>query len=631
MQMTILALFLVAVVAGFLVWQVRDVMSRQSGSALVLLVGFGLLYIGENAFEESTQRLIVSGFGLLTVVAAVGLRYHAMTNSTGARQQAHQRAMIWTGVGAAAVLLYALSLDPVTEALGFDEEGASRWQGVWWSLFPIAMVLGLIPSLLIDRLLGLHPVKMPALAARSVELKGIAAALAISLMFPVNYLASQSDVEWDVAYFRTTRAGESTQLIAQTLADPVEILLFFPAGNDVAREIEPYFRELKAVSDGRITVRTVDQALDPQLSEELKIRDNGHVVMRRGEATEKFRLNTDIDRAKRELRKLDSTVQQHLMKLTRGQRVVYFLQGHGEANWREREDPLRKINLFKRELLEGVLGVKVETLGVADGSASDIPDDAAVVIVAGPTEPLMPEEVETLKRYYDGGGSLWVMVDPDGDPLTDLLDHLGVEAGTGTLANATRHAVLTRGPADRAFIATNKFGSHPTVKQLSRNSGAAHMIFAGARSIAKKEGTENRVTTLIRSLPETWEETNGNYEPDPDEAKRVFEIASAVVKDVEAAGDDDSKEARAVVVGDVGFLSDTVIVSMKFNPTFAADAFKWLTHDEEVTGEVESEEDVKIVHQRDEDWLYFLTAVFGIPGLVLLAGVLFIRMRNRRD
>ena len=159
----------------------------------------------------------------------------------------------------------------------------------------------------------------------------------------------------------------------------------------------------------------MDQALEPVLAEELKVNDNGHVVFRMGETVEKFKLNTDLDRAKRELRKLDSTVQKHLIKLTRGQRTVYFLAGHGEANWRETENDFRKINLYKRELLEGTMSLKVKTFGVADGSTTQVPDDADVVVVAGPTEPLLDEEVQTLAKFYDGGGSLLVMIDPEGD------------------------------------------------------------------------------------------------------------------------------------------------------------------------------------------------------------------------
>ncbi|MBX2803913.1 MAG: GldG family protein [Myxococcales bacterium] len=618
--------------AAALVVMVRDVVTRSNGSGLVMLLGLGTLFLGERMLGEGSVRLPVGGLGLALVLGSVGLRYYAMNNSEGERQDAHRRALVWSGVAAASLLLYGLTLQSVTDMLGFDDPDAlGRWQGVWWSLFPIGVLIGLIPTFMIDRLLSVHPVKMPAGAVNSLQVTGVNAALAIALLFPVNYLASASNADADLAYFRTTKPGESSKAIANTLVDSIEVLLFFPAGNDVGREILPYFEELSEGSGGRLSVQMVDQALDPALAEELKIRDNGHVVLRMGEVTEKFKLNTNIDRAKRELRKLDSTVQKHLIKLTRGQRTVYFLAGHGEANWREKDDQLRKINLYKRDLLEGTMSLKVKTFGLADGSANEVPEDADVVVVAGPLKPLLDDEVETLKRYWDAGGSMLVMVDPEGDPLTDLLAHLGVQPGNAVLAHAQTHAQLRGGPADRVFIATNKYGSHTSVKQLSRNSQVAHMVFSTAMAVTKTEETQNKVTTLIRTVPNTWEDLNGNYLADPDEPKQVFEIAAAITRPLDEVDDDEPQEGRAIVIGDVGFLSDVLVSRLQANAVFAMDTFKWLTHDEEIAGEVESEEDVKVQHTREEDWLWFLAAVVAVPGMVLLAGVLFIRSRQRRS
>ena len=625
-----LALLFAAIVTGALVVLVRDVFSHLRGSGLVLLLGLGTLFIGERMLGEGSLRMPVSGVGLLLVLGAVGLRVYAMNQSSGARRDAHRQALIWTSVSAASLLLYALTLDGVAGRFD-DADARSRWVGVWTSLFPILTLIGLLPTFAIDRLLAVHPVLMPTGAARHLQLSGVAAALAIAVMFPLNYLASSNDTDWDVAYFRTTDAGESTQSLVATLTDPVEVLLFFPSGNDVGREIEPYFEDLAAASGNRLTVRLVDQALDPALAEELKVNDNGHVVLRQGETVEKFKLNTDIDRAKRDLRKLDSTVQQHLVKLTRGQRTVYFLVGHGEANWREKEDEFRKINLYKRELLEGIMSLKVKTFGVADGSTTAVPDDADVVVIAGPTEPLLEEEIEVLSQFFDRGGSLLVMIDPEGDPLTGLLEHLGVAPGEAVLANAEAHAQIRGGPADRVFIATNKYGSHASVKQLSRNSQVAHMVFPTALSVTKADQTPNKVTTLIRSRPNTWEDKNGNFRADPDEQKKVFELAASITHPIEGAEEGEPSEARAIVVGDVGYLSDILVSRLRANLVFATDSFKWLIHDEEITGEVESEEDVKVQHTREEDWLWFLSAVVAVPGMVLLAGILFIRMRQRRN
>jgi len=626
--MALAALFGLVLVAG-LAFVVRDVVARKNGSSLVLLAGLVLLFIGERVLGEGDWRMPVSGLGLLIVGGAYGLRAYTWAQSAGTRKQAHRLALLWSSLVIAGLVVYGLTLSQVTDRMGFDEEALARWNGSFRALFPILVLLGIVPSLMLDRLLAIHPVQMPAGSAREVQLSGVIAALAIALVFPVNYLAQAYDEEWDVAYFRTTRPGESTVAAVKTATDPVEVVLFFPAGSDPARETAEYFRSLADQSDGRLTFSVVDQALDPKRAEELKVRDNGQVVLIEGDNNEKFKIDTDMDKAKRDLRKLDSLVQKHLMKLTRGPKTVYFLVGHGEASWRETaENPLRKISVYKKDILESQ-NYKVKTFGVTEGSTNAVPDDADTVVIAAPEEPLLPEEVETLEKYFDAGGTLVILLDPSGDPLTDLLAHIGVEAGTAPVANAESHARIYGGPADRILIATNKYGSHASVKTLSRNSQVAQMVFPGAVSVQKAEGTPNKVTTLIRSPANTWVDADGDFEASKDETKKVYDLAVAVTKDVGEG--EDKKEAKAIVVGDVNFLADDLLRALHANAQFGFDAIRWIVGDEDITGGVESEEDVKVQHTREEDWVWFLTAIAAMPIAVLMFGVIFIGLRRRRD
>jgi hypothetical protein len=603
-----------------------DALLRKSGTGLLLGMGLLILFIGERVFGEGALRVPVSGLGMLISLGAVGIRGWSWSVSTGGRREGHQLGLIWSTVAVGSLFLYGLTLSPVTGALGLTDESLTHWNGVWRSVFPIVTLLGMLPTLRMDQILGSHPTVMPAGAARAAQIQGITAALAVALMFPVNYLAKQHDKEWDVAYFRTTRAGEATRAIVSQLTEPMEITLFFPAGNDVANEVRPYFDDLASISGGRLTVKVVDQAFDPKLAEDLKVRENGEIVIKQGDSTEKFKLDTKLDRAKKDLRKLDSTVQKHLIKVTRGARTVYFVSGHGEANWRDNDDPLRKIQAFKKDVLEGQ-NFKVKTLSLADGLSSQVPDDASLVIVAAPKQPLLPEEVQSLEAYFDKGGALFVMVDPNGDPMTDLMTHLGVKAGTAPLANAEAHGRVTGGPADNYFVATNKYGSHPSVKTLSRNSQVFPMILPYVVSVEKAADTQNKVTTLIRTLANTWADENKNYVADQGEIKKVFDVAEAVTKEVGEG--ENKKEARAIVIGNVGFLADGPLTNLQAHAVFAMDGVKWVNHDEDIAGEVENEEDVKVQHTREEDWMWFLTAIVAVPAVVLGAGVLFIRLRRR--
>jgi hypothetical protein len=96
----------------------------------------------------------------------------------------------------------------------------------------------------------------------------------------VNYLAAEHDVEWDFSYFRVTRPGSATEALVGSAEKPVEVLLFYPAASEVREKMLPYFRDLERASNGKLTVRTVDQPMEPKLSEELAVRDNGFVVLR---------------------------------------------------------------------------------------------------------------------------------------------------------------------------------------------------------------------------------------------------------------------------------------------------------------------------------------------------------------
>src|SRR4030095_12503944 len=60
-----------------------------------------------------------------------------------------------------------------------------------------------------------------------------------------------------------------------------------------------------------------------------------------------------------------------------------------------------------------------------------IPDDASVVVVAGPERPLSPQEIATLDGWLKRGGRLLVLVGPreGGEALTKLLADWGAKLG----------------------------------------------------------------------------------------------------------------------------------------------------------------------------------------------------------
>ncbi|HMV65451.1 MAG TPA: Gldg family protein [Myxococcota bacterium] len=599
-------------------------------ASLLALAGYGYIYVGQRLLDADSYAVPVAAFGLVVVAAALVVRFLGRGAARGVHRDAEQDALVFQLVSLVGLAIYGLTLEPVVSGLGLDDDGVSRWTVSWSAVWPIVWTLGAAPMLLLDLAMGRHPVRLPAGARQHAVASGLAVALAVALVFPVNYLAASHDVEWDFSYFRVTRPGTATEALVSSVDKPVEVLLFYPVANDVKEKILPYFRDLERASEGKLTVREVDQPMEPKLSEELGVRDNGFVVVRQARdegdpATEKFKLDANLDKAKRDLKKLDETFQKHLLKLVKGKRTAYMLAGHGEASPRD-EDPKRKLGEFKNLLRAQNYDVK--DFSVEQGSTVAVPDDAALVIVAAPTKALLPEETETLKRYVDKGGALLVYVDVDADPLDGLLGHLGLKAGPAPLANESKFVQIDGGQTDRYNLAFTKFGVHPSVATLSKYASRTFVAMLGAVSVdesgAATAPSPVKTTALIRSFDDTWADLNRNAALDKDagEAAKMAVVAQAV------EGPETAK-FRAIVVGDASMASDFVVTHSTGSAQFLVDGVRWLVGDEDLSGETQSEEDVRIEHTRADDVAWFYGTVFGVPVLLLLAGVILVRSRNR--
>ena len=89
--------------------------------------------------------------------------------------------------------------------------------------------------------------------------------------------------------------------------------------------------------------------------------------------------------------------------------MVYFLEGHGERSVAQEAQVPRTGYQFAADALRNE-AYRVSPLLLA--SMADVPDDADVVIVAGPRRNLLDAELEALERYLERGGAVLALVDP---------------------------------------------------------------------------------------------------------------------------------------------------------------------------------------------------------------------------
>lgn len=591
----------------------------MSPSGYSFLLGYAAIFLAERMFGgNDAVRWVLLGGGGIGVIAALGLRARTLA----AHPSATRAGLGFYALSLLSLLLYVVSGKDVLEGFGLAGDALKHARTALQALVPLVWVTGALPGLAIDRTLHASPRSVHPRRLRTAVEGGLALAFGLGMLFPINWLAQEYNERFDYGFFKTTAVGESTRSIVENLNEPIRVVLFFPASSEVLREVEPYFSDLEGAN---LTVEVMDHAMAPELTKEWKVRDNGTVAFVRGEAVETVKLGDKLDSARKELRKLDSKVQTALLKLARDKRTAYFVVGHEEMYWKNAASEDENADTLKK-VVEG-LNFKVKELGVDDGLAQAVPDDAAVMFIAGPKRAFLSEEVTAIREYRDRGGAVFLMLEPTETPDPALVSLFGVEYTAQNLLSDKAYLRVTGGLTDRAYIGTNKYSSHESVTTLSKNSAQATFITpktGGLREIAGDHA--GKVTVTVKGMPDWFVDLDGDYEYDKDTEKRGGGLDIATVAAGPSSGE---KEWRAAVVADATWASNTFLRNAA-NAYFLVDTLGWLTQDPALSGEVENEEDVKIQHTKEGESVWFYGTSALVPAMVFLGGLFRVNSRRRK-
>jgi hypothetical protein len=495
---------------------------------------------------------------------------------------------------------------------------------VWVAL----LVITAVPILFAER--ALYPMRRAEnIEGRRVlfaESAGLTLALAAAYGALFTYAASELAVKADFSYFRTSRPSDSTKAIVHRLEDPVKVNIFFPRINDVGHEIASYLKELTRAGT-KFTYEQHDRLLEPNLAKDWKVTQDGVLVVARGPTEESLNFGVDMEGARPKLKTLDTDFQKALLKVSRETRTIYFTTGHGELNESTDTSEGRTASGMKK-LLESQ-NYTVKDLGLAQGLGIEIPKDATMVAVLGPSRPFLPGEVASLKKYAAAGGHLLLALDPDPNIDLDPLAEIGgMTFSPVPLANDKIHLRRHFRDSDKTLLVTNRYSSHASVSTLSRAAARANVVFAGAAHLEGRPSNDSSAATdfTIKAMPDTYVDHNRDFQMQAAEKKQQLNLAAAVSKKVGAAGDDPKtqKEMRLFLLGDVDALSD-VVLGNEANAILLIDAVRWLGGEESFTGAISTAEDVKIEHTKQKDLVLFYSTIFGIPALVLGLGLIISR------
>lgn len=578
------------------------------------------------------------------------------------------------GLGMAALVVATLIpflLAKQSIAKGFTEEGKGyRWLGGWQALVLLSPLVFLVyqrfmidytdPETLIQKLLLVawaSPLILGAAIGFGLEIafmhhgqgehadlsrvrvsgrSWLKVGLLLGAFVALNYTAAKKDRSFDWSYFKSTRPGESTQKMVGKLEQPMEIVVFFPYRNEVLPYVMDYVSALQQLSP-QIKVQQYDKDINPTQAEEFKVTQNGQIVLRYNDRREKIDVGTKITQARANLRKFDSLFQQAFLTLASKQKIAYFYRGHDEMDWSSTQDPLRLLRGV--EILLRSQNYDTRYFGSAEGSLQAIPEDASLIVIAGPVKPFIKEEVEVIRAYLAKGGKMFLLFDQDvdaspgaqkgPDPLQGLAADMGVTFKSVPLANDKQFVRAARTDSDHWFLFTSTFSSHPSVESLSQNDDRAQLLLlqSGYLELAEKE--KWNAVEAIKTTSSTFADVNRNYKFDEGKETRKTYVVGAALQGTLSEEDKANglESAKAFIVSDASIISDSLIRNPS-NQVFLIDAVRWLAGESDISGQISTEEDVRIRFTKTRELFVFHASIFAMPIIVLLAG--FIATRRRK-
>ena len=607
--------------------------ARAGSSSLWSVIygaGMVLVFAGERIIATGTSRAAASGLGVLLLIVALVARLVRGGRTTPDRAAVERKFQAMYALGLLAVALYFVQSDVPALRGGKPLDAtwpklatalAALWPAVW-----AAAMFAIVPMELSFAQMA-RAARVEHLRVRAAQFAGMGLAFMLTFAFSLGYAASERDKKVDLAYFRTTRPGESTRKIVRSLDTPITVALFFPNGNEVREEVENYFTDL-ARESSQLKVETYDRDIDPAKAKELGASANGAVVFARGGRKEQLTLQLQLENARAALKTLDREVQQRLLSVVKPNRITYLTQGHGERTSTALGDTDKRPGIRDLRTALQDQGHEVRDLGPAEGLAADVPKEATLVMVLGPTKPFLPEEIAALQRFLDRGGRIFLALDPDGGvDMHELLEPTGIKVPLKMLANDQIFARRTHQDSDRTNLVSAFYSSHPSVSTLSREGRNAPVVLPGATAIeGPPPGAPRKDWTVdftVHAHAATFADENGNFQADPGEPRKGWELAAALANKKK-----DGPEQRLFVVGDSDFLTDPVI-RFGGNGLLVLDPVRWLMGEESFSGQVTSEADVPITHTRKQDVAWFYSTTFVVPLAVLGVGFLVTRRRSR--
>jgi hypothetical protein len=431
------------------------------------------------------------------------------------------------------------------------------------------------------------------------------------------HIASKDPKRWDLTERRIHSLDPKTEQVLQDLPErlEVEVVGFFSNSFDASESaaLKSFERMVDAARATGTGVRF--EILDPEINvlaaREAGITSNATVIV-----SVRSRANPADERVERLYSPDEEELANALLRAISDRKSkVYFVSGHGERTPRTSGD--EGVSMLAQHLKNLGFGIGVwESL-----REPTIPEDATVLIVAGPTTPLDEREAGLIREWVEAGGSLMLLAEPtlpEEELVKTGLEGALLSWGLRLQDDLILDQMMTRLGGDPAAPIADRFGFHEITSGFE-----TALIFATARSVSEENALPGQVTIfdLARSSDQAWGETDLSQEEisitedDNEGPVTIIALAELHRPDSEAAG-------RVLVAGDVDWITDGLIPTLG-NLDFVTRSVGYLAKAEDVVKipPREKSDDTLELSALEMVLMVFLV-VFLVPGVTTAVAIM---------
>ena len=495
---------------------------------------------------------------------------------------------------------------------GFLIATSLEWYPFMWFLL-VPGVAGFLSWIVLER-----KVLMDFLGTRSskngLSMGGLCLAVLIVLI-TINFIGARYNKIFDLSLTQQFTLSDQAKKIIDGLTDKMQLVYFYQEGLENSERDKKTFGRLTNVFENysnKIKLEFVEINSRPALAKDFgATRPMGEAFI--SYKDKKYRIEGPTEQ----------DFVNAMIKSTRSSfKTIYFTAGHGERPMDQDKNPLA-VSAFANLLSKN--SYKVEPLNLFQ--SGQIPKDASVIVIAGPTDKFERNEIVLLHSFMASGGQLLIFLENRFSAgLEPVLNPLGIELQPYYVGNVfTREGqpyVDIRVPT----VAVQFASTHQITKMFTQNSGAS---FLQPSAFELKEPQNDFKTDILIKTPDAAvalpELASDNYIGKP----RSFTLV------VESTGhwNKSTKKFRVIAVSDVDVISNTLLFQ-RSNKDLVLNTVSYLAGEDDLVSIAPKNPQVSTLLMKDPEYSQFfkliLVGVFiPIPFVfMLISGLLWFRRKH---